>query len=174
MKIQDVKLIIGLGNPGEKYENTYHNTGFLFIDYLNRNSKIQNQNLQILKSGFYMNESGVFVFKILKKCGIKPENLLIIHDDSDIKIGKYKISFNRGSAGHKGIESIIKSLGAKNFWRLRIGIRPTNNTEQRGTKRKVARKKAGEFILKKINKKDLEILEKIFEKAVENIRPFAK
>ena len=156
-----IKLIIGLGNPGRKYENTYHNAGFLFVDYL-QNGKWQMANGPLrrsdseaskwLKSNVYMNESGGFVKKALKQHG--------------------------GSAGHKGVESTIKVLGTKNFWRLRIGIRPTadkrgpsariNADGISGNRRKNPRKsawlKAEKFVLKKIALRDKKILEETFEK----------
>ncbi len=150
MKLQDVKIIIGLGNPGKEYEKTYHNAGFLAIDFLNKH-QVSGVRYKVLKSSVFMNESGKFVAKIIKKTGIKLTELMIIHDDSDIEIGKYKISFSRGSAGHNGVESIIKSLKTKNFWRLRIGIRPPKSKQ-----------KAEKFVLKKINKKNLEVLKKVF------------
>lgn len=163
MELQGVKLIIGLGNPGKDYEKTYHNAGFLFIDYLIKNQPIPNFQFlisKLLKSGVYMNQSGEFVAKIIKK-KTKPEEILIVHDDSDIEIGNYKISFGRGSAGHNGVESIIKSLKTKNFWRLRIGIRSLEKASN--GKRQTTRKKASEFVLKKINNKDLEILKNVFK-----------
>ncbi|KKR55688.1 MAG: Peptidyl-tRNA hydrolase [Candidatus Curtissbacteria bacterium GW2011_GWA1_40_24] len=165
MKLQDVKLIIGLGNPGEKYEKTYHNAGFLAIDFLIENHSISNLLSPIskpLKSNVFMNQSGGFAAKTIKKFGVKPTELLIIHDDSDIELGDYKISFGRGSAGHNGAESVIKALKTKNFWRLRIGIRPKKTA-------KSPRLKAGEFVLKKITKKDLEILNTVFENAISNV-----
>lgn len=163
MKINPaIKLIIGLGNPGKEYANTYHGVGFLFIEYLNK-CQMSNVGCQMLKSDTYMNESGKFVTKTLKKTGIKPKELLIVHDDSDIEIGKYKISFNRGSAGHNGVESVMKSLKTKDFWRLRIGIRPPKKILS--IKNQELRKKAVEFVLKKISKKDLETLEKVFKEA---------
>lgn len=103
-----------------------------------------------------MNQSGNFVKTILNKYKINPEKLLIAQDDSDIEIGKYKLSFGRGSAGHKGIESIIKSLKTKNFWRLRIGIRKTTKGE---------RPKAEDFVLKKISAFDYKKLESVFKEA---------
>jgi PTH1 family peptidyl-tRNA hydrolase len=143
-------LAIGLGNPGREYKMTYHNVGILFVDYLiDKMPPISN--FKFLISNTFMNQSGGFVKKALKKYKIKPEELMIIHDDSDIELGKYKISFGRSSAGHKGVQSIIDVLGTKNFWRLRIGIR------------KALRKKAGEIVLQKINKNDLETLEWVFE-----------
>ena len=169
-----LKLIIGLGNPGKKYQNTYHNAGQLFIDYL----KSQGSNVspkarttkggrcQILKSDAYMNNSGNFVRAVIKKNGTKPEQLLIAHDDSDIYLGDYKLSYERGSAGHNGIESIIQSLKTRKFWRLRIGIRPRPNADfSAGTKRA----KAGKFVLKKISSRNSKVLESVFEKAAEEI-----
>ncbi len=157
MKLQGVKLVIGLGNPGKEYEKTYHNVGFLFIDYLD-GCQMSNVKCQMLKSDVFMNQSGGFVKKALKKHGVKPEEILIVHDDSDIELGKYKLSFGRGSAGHKGAESIIKSLGAKNFWRMRIGVRPLKSKQ-----------KAEKFVLKKITKGNLEILNGVFEKIEKEI-----
>ncbi|MEK7495865.1 MAG: aminoacyl-tRNA hydrolase [Patescibacteria group bacterium] len=151
------RLIIGLGNPGKEYEKTYHNAGFLFVDYL-INSQLPITNYKLLKTDVYMNQSGNFVKKTLKKYKIKPEEILIVHDDSDIELGKYKISFGRGSAGHNGVQSIIDALKTKNFWRLRIGI----GRRLTRTSRELTRKKARDFVLKKINKKDLKILEKLF------------
>ena len=158
MKLQDIKLIIGLGNPGKEYEKTYHNAGFLAIDFFVKNPATSN--FKPVKTDVFMNQSGSFVAKIAKKHSIKPEEILIIHDDSDIKLGKYKISFSRGSAGHNGVKSIIKALKTKDFWRLRIGIRPKVSS----IKNQELRKKAEDFVLKKISKKDLEILEKVFER----------
>lgn len=146
MKVK-CKLIIGLGNPGREYAKTYHNVGFLAVDYLGQNPLVS----KMLKSDVFMNDSGNFVKKALKKYKVRPEESMIIHDDSDIELGKYKVSFARNSAGHHGIDSIIKSLGTNDFWRLRIGI---------GKKAKV---KAKKLVLKKISKADWEILLKVFE-----------
>jgi len=158
-------LIIGLGNPGKKYEKTYHNAGFLFIDYLT--GKNPADDLILLKPTTFMNESGKSVKEALKRFSVKPEEILVVHDDSDIELGKYKISFGRNSAGHRGVESIIKSIGTKNFRRLRIGIGKISNIKKDPPgilrKQKLKRMKAGELVLKKINKKDWGILEKVFQ-----------
>ena len=156
MKLQGVKLVIGIGNPGKEYEKTYHNVGFLFVDYLD-GCQMSNVKCQMSKSDVFMNQSGDFVAGALKKYRVKPEEILIVHDDSDIELGKYKLSFGRGSAGHKGAESIIKSLGAKNFWRLRIGVRPQKSKQ-----------KAEKFVLKKITAANLKILNQVFEKTNKN------
>jgi PTH1 family peptidyl-tRNA hydrolase len=157
------KLIIGLGNPDPKYANTYHNVGHLFLDFLieNReNFQFPISNDHLLKTDVYMNESGAFVKKALKKYNAQPEELLIVHDDSDIAVGNYKLSFERGAAGHHGIESIQQHLNTNNFWRLRIGIRPQNEK---------IRQKAEKFVLKKISATNKKILEKVFQKAIEVI-----
>jgi len=171
-----IKLIIGLGNPGQAYKNTYHNIGMLFLDYLLKqftNQKLNFQsmknfsfikiakNLIIAKPGTFMNESGQAAKEILKYFNIKPENTIIIHDDSDLELGNYKIEFNRGAAGHKGVESVINSIGSKLFWRIRIGVRAKNE---------ITRKKAEEFILKKIKKDELEELMTVFEKINQNLK----
>lgn len=147
------KAILGLGNTGPKYKNTYHNVGHQMVDFL-MEKKLLPEKIIIAKNEGFMNESGTSALKILKKSGGKPENLLIIQDDSDIVLGKYKLSLNRSSAGHKGIQDIINKIGSKNFWRLRIGIRPK---EEQG--------KALDFVLKRIKKENKEILEKVFREA---------
>ncbi len=151
----DIKLIIGLGNPGPKYANTYHNVGHMAADYL--------AGERTLKSDSYMNKSGVAVANALKKYGVEAEDLLIIHDDSDIEIGKYKMDFGRGAGGHHGVESVQQHLKTNEFWRLRIGIRPPQNPDE-------IRMKAVEFVLKKISPSDKKILEKVFEKIAEELK----
>lgn len=152
------KIIAGLGNPGKEYENTYHNVGFLAVDYfLNKVKKLslkeirgkdfeyaENGNAIFVKPMTFMNESGSPIKNSLRYFKAGPDELLVIHDDSDITIGEYKLSFERGSGGHKGIESIIKYLKTNKFWRIRIGIRPP-------TKAGIPRKKASEFVLKNIS-----------------------
>lgn len=147
------RLIIGLGNPDKEYEKTYHNVGFLAIDFLTKNSPRS----KLIKSEVYMNESGSFVRKITKQNNTRPEELLIIHDDSDIKMGEYKLSFGRSSAGHRGVQSIIDSLKTKNFWRLRIGVR------------KNKKQKALEIVLKKISKTNMETFNKVFKEIFEKL-----
>lgn len=149
-----IKLIIGLGNPGKEYENTRHNVGFLFIDALAK--QIPEVGLRMVKSQTFMNKSGAAVLSLAKQYKIKPENILIVHDDIDISWGKFKFSFGRSSAGHKGVESIIKTLKTKNFWRLRIGIQPN-------LKKRV---KADKIILKKFTSRRLEELNKTIKNAI--------
>ncbi|MBM3281298.1 MAG: peptidyl-tRNA hydrolase [Candidatus Harrisonbacteria bacterium] len=158
-KPKDIKLIIGLGNPGMKYENTYHNVGVLFIDSLK-----DKKDRKILRSSVYMNESGAFVKNELKKHKVKPSELLIVHDESDIELGKVKLSFDRGAAGHNGVQDIIDKLKTKAFWRLRLGIRPISPLGKE-------RPKADKFVLKPISATNKTVLKKIF--ALEEAKLFS-
>lgn len=146
-----MKIIAGLGNPGEKYQKTRHNAGFLALDELaNRrglswslSKKCQAQlardhELILVKPLAFMNNSGAAVRAVLsyyrllpKKLGLfaaknadLSEALLVVHDDIDLPLEKYRISTGSGSAGHKGVESVIGHCRTKNFTRLRLGIRP--------------------------------------------------
>ncbi len=161
------KLIVGLGNPGDVYENTYHNVGRLFLAYLTKNAEMKTaRGFEYAKVGnnafvrplHSMNQSGNAIFTAMKYFKLKPEQMLVIQDDSDIELGKYKISFGRGSAGHKGVDSVIKAIGTKNFSRLRIGIRPKANPPSS----KLRRARAGDFVLKKISKDNLRVIEKLY------------
>lgn len=173
-----IEIVVGLGNPGDDYKDTYHNLGFLALDYLalkikkemNSDLKFQTSKSKkfshakapgviLLKPLTFMNEAGQAVKTALKFFKIPKENMLVIHDESDLNIGDYKFSFNRGSAGHRGVESIIKELGSKSFMRLRIGVRHKENT----------RTPALKFILKKISPLDRKILYSILGAAIEKL-----
>lgn len=183
-----IKLIIGLGNPGKDYENTRHNAGFLFIDELERYLKIENLKFKItaVKSQSFMNESGTAVLALMKQYHptgdhpkgdkVKPENTLVVHDDIDILWGNFKFSFGRSSAGHKGVESIIKALKTKNFWRLRIGIQP--NQSESGKRpasakamagKQATRIRADKIILKKFTPRELAELNKTIKNAISEL-----
>ena len=130
-------LVVGLGNPGEKYEKTRHNAGFIVLDEilgnddweLGKNSKalytsesIGEELVEYIKPQTFMNESGVSVRYAKDKHEITDENIIIMYDDIDLPIGKVKISHDRGNGGHNGIRSIEQHLGTTNFTRIRIGI----------------------------------------------------
>jgi len=116
-----MKIIVGLGNPGKKYQKTRHNIGFRVIDEL---TKIKTRNFIIAKPQSFMNNSGKAVKALVGFYKIKPENLWIVHDDIDLPLGEIRIAKSRGSAGHKGVQSIINELKTKDFNRIRIGICP--------------------------------------------------
>lgn len=131
-------IIVGLGNPGEKYKNTRHNIGFMVLnEFAEKNNfpefslskkysaeiskgNFGGQNILLVKPQTFMNESGKAVKKIVKNS--PAENLIVVHDDVDLPVGKIKIIKERGSAGHKGVESIIKAIGNDGLIRFRIGI----------------------------------------------------
>jgi len=134
-------LIAGLGNPGKKYQGTRHNIGFLVIDQL---KTLNPEGVVLAKPQTFMNNSGKAVKSLLGDYKEKPENLIVVHDDIDLPLGKIKIAKDRGAAGHKGVESIIKELKTKNFTRLRIGIQPKSGKPR----------KSEIFVLQKFKKEE--------------------
>ncbi len=179
MELTAVKLIIGLGNPGKEYEDTFHNAGILAVNALRESNfkSVKNKNFEFakwenfifVKPMTFMNESGPSVKNALQYFKLKPENMLLAHDDSDIFIGSYKFSFGRGAAGHKGVQSVIDTLDTKNFWRLRIGIRPEGG-ELSSTSPRLRRVKAQDFVLQKIKPKDRDILNAVINRAIKEIQ----
>ena len=122
-----MKLIIGLGNPGQEYTNTRHNAGYLLVYRL---LKIKlSKGVVIKKTNVFMNDSGNFVKNLVDKYNLNLSNLYIIHDDLDIKIGEYKIQKGHGPKDHNGLNDIYQKLGSDEFWHVRIGIdnRPLDN-----------------------------------------------
>ncbi|MFH1575379.1 MAG: aminoacyl-tRNA hydrolase [Candidatus Nealsonbacteria bacterium] len=154
-------LIVGLGNPGKEYEKTRHNIGFRVIDELAKNKP---NNMVLLKPQTFMNNSGEEVRAVATFYKIKLEDLWIIHDDVDLLIGKIKISRDRGSAGHKGVESIIKNLGSKNFNRIRIGTCPISGKPEAVDK----------FVLQDFTKDEEKIIKEIIERTTESIQNNAR
>lgn len=138
-----MKIIAGLGNPGQKYDKTKHNTGFMTMDhYLDERGlsldkdkfeglwtkqKINGEDVILLEPQTYMNESGRSVSQVANFFKVDPEDILIIQDDMDMPIGKIRIRANGKSGGHNGIKSIIRDLGTEKFNRLKIGIRHPKN-----------------------------------------------
>ncbi len=127
------KLIIGLGNPGEAYKNTRHSVGYMVVDELQKSVRLGSVKLPkdfiVKKPDTFMNDSGIFVKKMVNQYKLDLNDLYIIHDDLDIPFGSYKIQFGRGPKDHNGILDIEEKLGTKDFWRIRIGIdnRPQDN-----------------------------------------------
>jgi len=117
-----MKLIVGLGNPGQEYENTRHNTGWLMVGLVEKRLNIKDKIKFVLPDKF-MNNSGKVVAPLIKSKDLK--DLVVIYDDIDLPLGKMKISFNRSSGGHNGLGSIIKALKSEEFLRIRIGTSPT-------------------------------------------------
>jgi len=162
--------IIGLGNPGEKYKDTRHNVGFGVVDafagknnfpdfaFSKKFNALLSEEKEVIlsKPQTFMNKSGESVKSLVGFYKIPFSNIIIIHDDIDLPVGEIKISKGRGSAGHKGVESIIKKLGTNDFIRLRIGILPKAGKP----------KNPEDFVIKGFRKEEKDIMEKTIEKAV--------
>lgn len=131
-----MRLVVGLGNPGEKYQKVRHNLGFEVLDELVKKLNlvdwsledkfkaevIKTQQLILVKPQTYMNNSGMAVRQLADYFKISPEDLIIIHDELDLPLGKIKVRLGGAAAGHHGVESIINSLGTDQFIRVRLGI----------------------------------------------------
>lgn len=154
-----MKVIIGLGNPGKQYEKTRHNIGFMVLEQVLKDyeplektvwrednrfksdiaeftwqSKNGHEEKVILvKPKTYMNNSGLAVRLITAFYKVLPEDVWVIHDDADLKLGAVRIRRGGGSAGHRGIESILQQIPDGNFWRIRLGIgRPEEQASVKG------------------------------------------
>ena len=183
-----MKLIIGLGNPGEEYEKTRHNIGFLTIDHLRltintfSNWKYEKkleaeisrghiasccEDVILAKPQTFMNNSGRAVKLLTTYYLLLTSDLLVLHDDLDLELGTLKLSYGSGSAGHNGVQSIIDTLGTKDFWRLRIGIGPRPQSPS------LKLREGGEsyddttkFVLKRFPRTQTAAVKKSIEKAV--------
>ena len=167
-----MKKIIGLGNPGEKYKTTRHNVGRAILNNWQEKERLpsfkKNTKLNALTTKgdvfilalpeTFMNSSGVSVKKIIKNT----ENLWVIHDDIDLPFGTIRISKDKGSAGHNGVESIIKEIKTKDFIRFRVGIKPLSHI--------VSSENLANFVLKKFTKEELEILENIRNRTIQILK----
>jgi peptidyl-tRNA hydrolase, PTH1 family len=159
-----MKLIVGLGNPGKEYENTRHNTGRIMALLVEK--KLDQSKIKFITPDTFMNNSGKAVAPLIKtKKDLK--DLVVIYDDVDLPLGKMKISFNRSSGGHNGLNSVIKSLKSEEFLRIRIGISPA-------TPKGVVKKPKGDkamlnFLLGEYKKSELETIKKLSKKVTEAV-----
>lgn len=164
-----VQVIFGLGNPGAEYEGTRHNTGARVLAAFRE--KNRNKKLILLSPTTYMNKSGEAVAKVVKSKKAVA-NLVVIHDDLDLPLGKFKISFGRGAGGHRGVESVIKKLKTRDFIRLRVGIAPASSPPagRAGAgkpKKPIGEKAVVDFILSKFTPQEEQKLKKLMPKLLE-------
>jgi len=159
-----MKLVVGLGNPGEEYENTRHNTGRIMVEMIEK--KIAGSKIKFVLPDTFMNNSGRAVASLIKT---KKDlaNLIVIYDDIDLPLGKIKISFNRSSGGHNGLGSIIRALKSEEFLRIRVGIAPA--TPSGKIKKPQGEKAMINFILGEFKKPELEVLKKLSKKIAEAV-----
>lgn len=177
-------LVIGLGNPGKKYERTRHNAGRMAVeeyrargefpewrtdakrDALVSDGAAEGRAVILALPETFMNESGK-AMRVLSRAGFRNDGLVVCHDDIDLPFGTIRISFDRGSGGHKGVESVIDALGGEAFSRVRIGIAPISET---GEVRKPSGEEAVEhFVLGAFNEGEREGLPAILSRAADAI-----
>lgn len=176
-----MKLIIGLGNPGKLYAKTRHNAGFMILDKLREVLKennisdwelskkfnaevcggtINNNKILLVKPMTFMNDSGQAVQLIANFYKLTPADLIVVHDDKDIKLGEIKIQTDRSSAGHNGVQSIMDHIGTQNFTRVRVGVAPENPKKMSDT---------AKFVLNRFGLFERKKVEEVIKKSVEEI-----
>ena len=164
-----IKLIVGLGNPGQQYQKTRHNAGFLFLDQLaaelggawvseskfqglTAECRISKEKVILLKPQAFMNRSGQSVGMVARYYKLQPEEILVVHDELDFDVGVVKLKKDGGHAGHNGLRDIIAHLGSKEFYRLRVGIgRPD------------AGKAVADYVLSNPSKKEWDLMVSAFD-----------
>lgn len=171
-----MRLIVGLGNPGKKYQRTRHNIGFLMVEkvaekrgvvfrlepnYESRFAEmgdLQNR-IKLVEPQTFMNESGRVIAKIKNYWKVDSEDIWVINDDVDLELGKVRITLGGSSAGHKGIKSIIDNIGEQ-FWRIRIGVG------------KIEKIPTDEWVLMKLSKDELKKYEEVVDKVSDIVLEF--
>ena len=175
-----MKLIVGLGNPGIEYQFSPHNLGFLAVDRIAGDLKVEVRNrlcraltarvviegvpALLAKPETYMNLSGLSVRELVAKHEVIPEaDLIVIQDELDFALGTLRIQARRSSAGHNGIESIIDALGTNDFLRIRIGVAPEHKVED-----------GQRYLLAPMRKADLKVVDEVLDTAAEAVRVILK
>ena len=173
-----MKLIVGLGNPGEKYSQTRHNIGWLFIDYLSKiygidveknkcdalvgETKVNGEKIILAKPLTFMNLSGNAVVKLKKWYKVDNKDILIIFDDIDIPFGTFRYREKGSGGSHKGMKNIVQMLSTEEISRLRIGLGGLKHEKQ----------DMADFVLQKFKKDELKNLEDIFFEASKKVEEF--
>jgi PTH1 family peptidyl-tRNA hydrolase len=174
--VNNVKLIVGLGNPGIEYQFTPHNLGFLAVDRIANELGVEIRNRQcraltaravigsetvlLAKPETFMNLSGISVRELISKHDVRPEeDLVVIQDELDFPLGTIRIQRKRSSAGHNGIESIISSLGTNDFLRIRMGVAPDRKIED-----------GMSYLLSPFRKAQLKVVDEMLEVAADAVK----
>lgn len=176
-----MKIYVGLGNPGQEYQQTRHNAGFMFVEAMakklsltfkfekkfNAKLAVKRDDLFLIKPETFMNNSGqaLRAFLDFLKIDIQdqftgPEDLIVVHDDLDLSLGTYKLQKGTGPKEHNGLQSIYQHLGTKNFWHLRLGI------DSRDGLRNIA---PADYVLQVMPPKQREILNKSIEQLLQEL-----
>jgi PTH1 family peptidyl-tRNA hydrolase len=177
-----MKLIVGLGNPGFLYARNRHNIGFMSVGQLARVHKIRfdkkqgqartgigsiaGQRVVLARPQTFMNASGESVVALLRKLNVKPADLIVIHDDLDLPVGKIRLRFGGSSGGHKGIDSIIARTGTRDFYRVRVGIGRPEKGEDSGAENEQA---VIDYVLSDFTSGEKNIIEKALPTASEAV-----
>ena len=170
---EPIRLVVGLGNPGPKYERTRHNVGFWFVDALARaqgkplsaekkffgEASRLTPDCWMLKPTTFMNRSGQAVAALAGFYQIAPEEILVVHDELDLKPGEVKMKLGGGVAGHNGLKDIQASLGTADFWRLRIGIGHPREQE-------LSEQEVVDYVLHRPSAEHLKLIEAALEKCL--------
>ncbi|MFA6291099.1 MAG: aminoacyl-tRNA hydrolase [Victivallales bacterium] len=173
---QSFHLIAGLGNPGREYCNTRHNAGFMAVDALAkimsgkseekeipggllRQFRCRGGIVSLVKPVTYMNLSGTTVASFMRKKGIDAKGLLLVYDDMDLPLGRLRFCIGGGSAGHKGVGSVISEIGTEDFARLRIGIGRKSNSPDKA-----------DYVLSEFSESEKELFSKVIDMAAEAVK----
>jgi len=167
-----IKLFVGLGNPGNKYENTRHNFGFIVLDEIAKNMAVEFKNwndvadisfldaqggkIALLKPQSFMNNSGIAVSEFAKYYKIAPEEVFVFYDDFSIPLGEFRVRLSGSAGGHNGVDSIITHLNSQNFPRMKLGIGPLPEFFD-----------TADFVLSKFKSEDKEKIDSSKKKAAE-------
>ena len=180
-------IVVGLGNPGDEYKNTRHNVGREILKLVSKKldfsewkeegklkaliseGKLGKDKIQFILPNNFMNNSGKSILPVIKSKKDLAQ-LVVIYDDLDLPLGKIKLSFNRSSGGHKGVESIIKNLKTEEFLRIRIGIADT--TPSGKIKKPKGEKAVVTYLMTVFKEKDMLIIKKISKTLVEVLEIF--
>lgn len=173
-----MKLIAGLGNPGGQYAETRHNVGFLLLDSLAEDLKldfrpkfqglvaetqISGEKIYLLKPQTFMNLSGRSVRELTQFYKLRPEDILVVYDDMDLPLGRLRLRNSGSAGGHNGIKSMLAELGTEDFWRLKIGIgRPPAGWD------------SARYVLSAFTKEDLPALDGVLERGIQAANLWAK
>jgi PTH1 family peptidyl-tRNA hydrolase len=168
-----IRLIVGLGNPGAEYEKTRHNAGFWWVDAIAASKRAEwkkeakfsgwttkvaegGVEFALLKPATFMNESGRSVGKYLHFYKIEPVEMLVVHDELDLPPGAVKLKRGGGTGGHNGLEDLAEVLGTKDFWRLRVGIGHPGHKDL-----------VPDYVLKKARREEQELIDPAFDRSLE-------
>lgn len=176
-----MKLIVGIGNPDKEYLETRHNIGWQFLNWLHRrykgedfetNKKLEGEVTKVDIDGFkswllkpqtYVNASGKSVAAAKKWAKAKNEDIIVVHDDLDVPFGSCKMSFARSSGGHRGVDSVMKALKTKKFYRIKIGLGSRALDKARRGSAKSRDEWVKNYVLKKFTASEREKLKKVFK-----------